>query len=453
MDRIGQLLEHLEGQTVLVVGLARSGIAAARVLSARGARIVGVDRRAEVEGAEILLALGAELALGADREHLVAQADLVVLSPGVPLDGPIARAAREQGVPLVGELELGARLARVPMLAVTGTNGKSTTTALCAHLLERAGRRVFLGGNIGRPFSELLLESGRVDVAVIEVSSFQLEHLSASEVLAAQAAIWLNLTPDHLDRHGSLEVYAAQKRRLFEGQSARQTAILSADDPVVRRSADLLPGRVRFFGHGALGPDDARIDGRRIQIGGRVLEVRSRSLLGDHNAENAAAAVLAALAFGAPFEILEPALADFVGLPHRIELVRELGGTAWVNDSKGTNPDATLKSLTSFERPVVLILGGRGKGLPFTALRDEVSRRVVCVLALGEEAERIAHDLAGAAPIERVPDLAAAVQRARELATRGATVLLSPACASFDMFKNYEHRGEVFRGLVMALEG
>jgi len=464
VERLAHMLSSPAGRRILVVGLARSGRAAALVLAARGARVVATDRRAALEGLEPLRAAGVELALGADRPELTAAAELVVLSPGVPLAAPVPRAALAAGVPVLGELELGARLCGLPLLAVTGTNGKSTTTALCAHLLARAGLAPFLGGNIGRPLCDLLLlpeaERRACRWAVVEVSSYQLEHLSAPAALAPRVAVWLNLTPDHLERHGSLETYAAMKRRLLEGQDARAAAVVFRDDPVVSRAAEGLACRVRGFGHAPahLAADDALIiqerrQGRRLELGalGLRLELGNPRLAGAHNAENAAAAVLAVLEAGADPACLQAGLDDFPGLPHRIEPVRELQGVRWVNDSKGTNVDATLKSLGAFEVPVVLIAGGLGKGTGYLALREAVRQRVRHLILLGQDAPRLEAELAGCAPTHRVADLAAAVALARRLAEPGQVVLLSPACASFDMFRDFEQRGEVFAELVRAL--
>ncbi len=455
MDRLGDILQSPAGRRILVVGLARSGISASRLLSGRGAVVTGTDRKTEIQGMAGLVEAGVRLELGGDRIDLVQQADALVLSPGVPLSSPLAREAAACGVPVIGELELAARLCDGPILAVTGTNGKSTTTALCAHLLERSGVRVFLGGNIGRPLSDMLLEDRPVDQLVVEVSSFQLEHLSSPERFVPHVAVWLNLTPDHIDRHGSLAEYADVKRRMFEGQGGGQTGIFFLDDEVVRRKTIGLRCDARGFSRHVdrPGPHDLRIDGRVLHHGPDVFTLENPRLAGDHNAENAAAAVLAAMAAGAQASCIQPALDDFAGLPHRLEPVRELDGVRWVDDSKGTNPDATAKSLTSFPGGIVLIAGGRGKGTDYRKLRGPVDTRVAHLVLMGEDAEELAADLAGCAPVHRVDDMRRAVELARRLAAPGGVVLLSPACASFDMFDDYAHRGRVFAQLVQALEG
>ncbi|MBN2497856.1 MAG: UDP-N-acetylmuramoyl-L-alanine--D-glutamate ligase [Deltaproteobacteria bacterium] len=458
MRPVDKMVHELAGRKVLVVGLARSGRAVARLLARRGCRVTGTDRRDDLDGLAELAAEGVRFELGGDRLDQVDQAEIVVLSPGVPLASPLASAAVERGAVVIGELELASRLAGLPLLAITGTNGKSTTTALCAHLLEACGRRAFLGGNIGRPLSEVLLEEERPDWAVVEVSSFQLEHLSGPDGLVPEVAIWLNLSPDHLDRHGGLEPYAAIKRRLFEGQSREQTGVFFADDPQVAAATEGLACRKRGFGRreSALGPGDVRIDGRRLEVLGEglVLRLETASLRGDHNAENAAAAVAAVLACGpCDAAAVQSGLDSFQGLAHRIQVIRELDGVQYIDDSKGTNPEATAKSLTSFDSPVVLIAGGRGKGTGYRAMRQAVSERVRELILLGEDAGRLAGDLDGCTGIHRVQTMEEAVGKARQLARPGDVVLLSPACASFDMFVDYAHRGEVFAELVRRLEG
>jgi UDP-N-acetylmuramoylalanine--D-glutamate ligase len=454
-DRLQELLEQPAGRRVLVVGLARSGVVAARLLARRGAVLVGVDRRAAVEAAEELQKLGMRLVLGQQPSSLVDDVDLVVLSPGVHRDAPLILAAEARGLPVLGELELGVRLVRVPILAVTGTNGKSTTAALCAHLLRRAGKRVFLGGNIGNPACNLALEGAAVDWAVLEVSSYQLEHLTAPAALAPEIAIWLNLTPDHLERHGTMAAYAQAKRRLFEGQGPKQTAVFFADDPLVSGALSGLSCRPAGFGRemGRLTSDGLCIQDRLLIPCGRALEYRvdNRSLRGGHNAENAAAAVLAALAAGTDPAALQSALDSFTGLPHRLQSVAVIDGVEYINDSKGTNVDAVQKSLAAIEAPIVLIAGGRGKGTPYLPLREAVAARVRHLVLLGEDADRLAEELAGTAPAHRVDSLPEAVQLGRRLAEPGQVVLLSPACASFDMFKDFEERGEVFSRAVLAL--
>jgi UDP-N-acetylmuramoylalanine--D-glutamate ligase len=455
LDPVTEIAENPEGRNILVVGLARSGVAIAKVLLSMGARVTGTDRKESVDGLD-----GVELELGGDHPELLEPAELVVLSPGVPLDAPMVAAARRLELPVVGELELAGRLlakrSPVPLLCVTGTNGKSTTAALCAHLLRQGGREVFLGGNIGLPLAELLLREEQVDWAVVEVSSFQLEHLTDPAALVPQVAVWLNLTPDHLDRHKTMQGYAAMKRRLFEGQAPDQTGVFFLDDPFLVARAHGLKCRVTGFSR-----EPRRVPADGVVITDRELELRgdtsgyrldNQRLLGDHNAENAAAAVCAVLAAGAEPGSIQDGLDTYPGLPHRLEPVRELGGVRFVNDSKGTNVEATAKSLTSFDAPVILLAGGRGKGTNYRPLRPAVSRRVRHLILLGEERENLERDLDGCAEIHLVESLEAAVELSWKLAEPGEVVLLSPACASFDMFDDYAHRGRAFAELVHVLE-
>jgi UDP-N-acetylmuramoylalanine--D-glutamate ligase len=455
LDPVTDIISNPAEKRILVVGLARSGLAIAKVLLSMGAQVTGTDRQESVEGPE-----GMELVAGGDHPELMEEAELVVLSPGVPLDAPMVAAATEREVPVVGELELAYRLmaerSPAPLLCVTGTNGKSTTAALCAHLLQQGGAQVFLGGNIGLPLAELLLQEGRVDWAVVEVSSFQLEHLTVPAALVPQVAVWLNLTPDHLDRHKTMQDYAAMKRRLFEGQARDHTGVFFLDDPFLVARSHGLNCRVTGFSR-----EPRRVPADGVVIQDQELELRgngtgfkleNQRLLGDHNAENAAAAVCAVLAAGMDKQSIQEGLDSYPGLPHRLEPVRELQEVRFINDSKGTNVEATNKSLTSFDAPVILLAGGRGKGTNYRPLRAAVSQAVKHLVLLGEEQESLARDLEGCAEIHRVESLQAAVDLAWKLAEPGDVVLLSPACASFDMFDDFAHRGRAFTELVHGLE-
>lgn len=462
MDRIAHILSEPSKQTFLVVGLARSGIAAALALRGLGAEVVGTDRQSGLEGLDALEDAGVRLELGGDHTGLVRHAGLVVLSPGVqlrPLAAPIPSEAIRRGVPVIGELELAHRLLgagrQVPVMAVTGTNGKSTTTSLCAHLLEQSGQRVFLGGNLGRPLSELVHSGQDVDWAVVEVSSFQLEHLSRPSAFIPKVGVWLNLTPDHLDRHVTLRNYARMKRRMFEGMGASETGVFFLDDSNVNQQHEGLnctvsgvsrnPARVPLVG--------ALLVRQEITPNGwdNSFVIDSPRLRGEHNAENAACAACAALAAGLEAETIQAGLDSYSGLPHRLEPVRELDQVQYINDSKGTNPDATSRSLSAFGGAVVLIAGGRGKGTGYSQLREVVREKVAHLILLGEEADNLARELEDAAAVHRADDMRDAVLQARRLAEPGGVVLLSPACASFDMFSDYAERGRVFTSLVHEL--
>jgi len=446
---------RLAGQRVLVVGLARSGVAAARVARARGAQVTVTDRRAATELAPAVKELEGEveLALGGHDAADFTRADLIVVSPGVPLALPEIQGARRQGVPVLAEVELAARLLPpAPLVGITGPNGQSTTTALAGALLGR-DRRVFTGGNLGTPLSELVLSGRVVDAVVVEVSSFQLEGI---ERLRPKVAALLNVTPDHLDRYRDVGEYALAKARLFMNQEAGDFAVANARDPRTVALAGASRAELLTFGDGAPAPRAARAAGGEIFVAPgqgapeRYL-VRSRALRGRHNVENAMAAALCARLLGVAGTQVQAGLDAFPGLPHRLELVRERRGVEWVNDSKATNVDSTQVGLAAFPaaRPhVVLILGGRGKRAPYSPLRPLFDRRVKALLTIGEDAPAIEKELGDLGPTERTGTLAAAVQRAAELAADGDVVLLSPACASYDQFRSYEDRGETFRRLV-----
>ncbi len=374
---------------------------------------------------------------------------LVVPSPGVPADGPLLTAAVARGLPIVSEIELAARHLAVPILAVTGTNGKSTTTTLLGAMLRAAGIATFVGGNLGTP---LITAVGAGDeAAVVEVSSFQLEWVDR---FRPRVGVFLNLTDDHLDRYPDLDAYGRAKLRLFARQDADDTAVLNGGDPWLRRHAGRLPARTIWFGAGegvAIRADEAAIR-LRLAGGEEVYPLTRVTLAGAHNRENMMAAIAAARAFGVPQEAVQRALEDFRGLEHRLELVRERAGVRWVNDSKGTNAGAVIKSLESFPGNVVLLAGGVEKGGDYGVLREPVQRRVKRVILFGAARDLLARALAGTTEIEIVDGLATAVTRAAAVAVAGDVVLLSPACASFDMFRDYADRGRQFKALVEQLE-
>jgi UDP-N-acetylmuramoylalanine--D-glutamate ligase len=448
---------RLAGQRVLVVGLARSGAAAARLAHARGARVTVTDRRAATELGPVVDDLGGsiELALGGHDPADFTRADLIVASPGVPLALPEIQSARRQGVPVLAEVELAVRLLpRLPLVGITGTNGKSTTTALTGALLGR-DRRVFTGGNLGTPLCELVLSGREVDALVLELSSFQLEGIDR---LRPTVAALLNVTPDHLDRYRDMQEYALAKARLFMNQEAGDFAIANERDATTVALAGSSRAELLTFGFGAPGPRSARAEatGAILVSPGQAAPerylVRARALRGHHNLENAMAAVLCARLLGVSGNQVQAGLDAFSGLPHRLELVRERAGVEWVNDSKATNVDSTQVGLAAFPasaRPnVVLILGGRGKRAPYAPLRPLFERRVKALLTIGEDAPSIERELGDLSPTERAGTLPAAVRRAASLTEEGDVVLLSPACASYDQFKNYEDRGDAFRRLV-----
>ncbi len=449
----------LAGKKVLVVGLARSGAAAARLAARQGARVTVTDRRPAPELAEALApleGLSISLALGGHDERDFTSSDLVVVSPGVPLTLPPIAAARRAGVPVVGEVELAYRLLDdVPVVAITGTNGKSTTTALTGRLFQE-DRAAFVGGNLGTPLSELLLSGARFDVAVVELSSFQLEGI---ERFRPRVGAILNVTPDHLDRYPGMAEYAAAKARLFANQQPGDVAVANERDPAALAAARATRGDVVTFGFGPRAPMAVRDDGEVVRWSGPTAEperyrIRSRALRGRHNRENAMAAVACARMMGVPGPAVQRGLDGFPGLPHRLELVSDRGGVEWVNDSKATNVDSTGVGLSAFPAgtpSVVLLLGGRGKKAPYAPLRPLFPGRVKALLTLGEDAPAIERELGDLAPVESCGDLSTAVSRAAALAVPGDVVLLSPACASYDQFRSYEDRGETFRRLASAV--
>ena len=418
---------NLSGRHALVVGLGKSGAAAARLLAQRGAKVIAADDD--------------DVRFEGELRRVVPESlrgiDLVVVSPGVPLSLPLFAEARARKIELIGEVEFAFRFIDEPVLGITGTNGKSTTTALCGHLLASAGLRVFTGGNLGNALSNRVLGSERLDATVCELSSYQLESIAS---LRCAAATVLNVTPDHLDRYPSLDAYAAAKQRIFENQRAGDTAAINQSDARVR-AMRTNPGvhREEFDPRGAL----------RIQ--GTELPLRAATLRGAHNKENAFAACLLARHLGVAPEILKEGLDTYPGLPHRLEPVRVLDGVEWINDSKATNVDSVEKSLSAFEDGIHIIMGGRGKGAPYAPLRERMQGRVKTIFTIGEDAATIAAELAGVAPIESCSVLGAAVRRAHEKARSGDVVLLSPACASYDQFRNFEDRGDQFKALVRGL--
>ncbi|MBM3739795.1 MAG: UDP-N-acetylmuramoyl-L-alanine--D-glutamate ligase [Acidobacteria bacterium] len=429
---------ELSGARVLVIGLARSGIAAIKLLREQGATVTACDTKPfdNVEGARFLLQ-----SEDAARGH-----DLVVISPGVPVDAAPLEWARAHGIPVTGEMEMASHFLAGPVLAVTGSNGKTTATALCHHILRECGIASQVGGNIGVPLSAMV-ESSRPDQwNVLEVSSFQAETM---ERFRARIAVCLNITPDHLDRHRTMEVYIAAKRRLFELQDSDGLAVLNADDPVC--GAFVPPDRgVRFslkprasgYWHGG---------GVLYAEGKPFLRVDQIPLRGMHNVENVLAAAAATHLAGAPLDGIARAVGCFPGVEHRIEYVRTVSGVQYFNDSKATNVDAALKALDAFPGGLWVILGGKDKGSDYQPLRAPLEAKARAALLVGAAGPKIGLEIAGAVPLVVSGDIARAVEHARKNASRGDVVLLAPACASFDQFDNYEHRGRVFKDLVRAI--
>ena len=437
---------------VLVVGLGKTGMSCARFLARRGAAVAVTDTRVEPPGLDDIRRELPDVALflgGFDRSAFAA-AELVVVSPGVSIQEPAIREARARGVPVLGDIELFAQAAQAPVAAITGSNGKSTTTMLLGEMARIAGRRAAVGGNLGEPALDLL--DPAVELYVLELSSFQLE---TTETLAPAVATVLNVSPDHMDRYPDLAAYAAAKARVFRGA---EVAILNRDDPVVTA----MPGgrQRRGFTLGEPAPGDF---GVRQQAGAPwlcrgdepLLSAAQVAIPGSHNRANALAALAMGDALGLPLEAMCEALRSFRGLPHRTQLVAEIGGVRFYDDSKGTNVGATAAALEGFAdgspARTVLIAGGDGKGQDFAALGPLLARTARCAVLIGRDAPLIEAVLDAATPRVRARDMAEAVVVAAEQARPGDQVLLSPACASFDMFRNYEHRGAVFADAVRRL--
>jgi len=433
----------LAGKKVVVVGMAKSGTAAVKLLLAKGAEVRAVDEKPQppVLGVPVL----------PQAEESFGRPDLVVISPGVPADLAILEALRARGIPVIGELELAAPFLQGGNIGVTGTNGKTTTTALTGHILREAGIASQVGGNIGTPLTAMVETSRPDQWNVLELSSFQLETVQSFH---APIAACLNMTQNHLDRHHTFENYVNAKARLFETQRAGDLAVLNADDPVTAGLAKRTPAQTVWFSgtHPASG---AWLDQDYILLEGeRLLNVRELRLRGRHNYENVMAAALIAVRVGAKRAQIAGAAATFTPVEHRLELVRELNGVAYYNDSKATSVDATLKAIGAFPGGLWIILGGKDKDSDYTVLRDPLHAKARAALLIGKAASKIANHLGDdAVPILLCGTLAAAVDRAYQSARPGDTVLLAPACASFDQFESYEHRGRVFKELVQGLAG
>jgi UDP-N-acetylmuramoylalanine--D-glutamate ligase len=448
---------EIANKKILVVGLARTGIAAARFLRRRGATVRATDMAAEAAlgpGVAELRALDIDLALGGHRIEDFTAADLIVLSPGVPHTLAPLQAARGRGVPVIGEVELAARFIREPIVAVSGTNGKTTVTELLGRMLEASGRRVFVGGNIGRPLIGYVDGGQPADVVVAEISSFQLDTIAT---FRPAVGVLLNITDDHLDRYTDFAAYARSKMRLFENQTAQDTAVLNGADPVIRAQAAAIRSRRLFYNTTEAAENCAAVSGTALalRLPGREaarLDLAPFRLRGPHNVENACAAALAALAAGASPPGIQQTLATFAPLPHRIESVGVVNGVEYVNDSKATNVDAVLRALDCFATPVVLIMGGLDKGGNFRLLETAVRRRAKALVLVGKASDTIRAALGGLVPTVQAPDMAAAVGAAAGRAASGDVVLLSPGCASFDMYPNYQARGEDFRQAALRLK-
>jgi UDP-N-acetylmuramoylalanine--D-glutamate ligase len=449
---------ELYGKRVLVVGLGQSGIAVARLCAGCGALVTVTDRKDERALAPALAALPESVRreLGGHRVDSFVGCDLIVVSPGVP-ELPELAAARAAGVEITGEIELASRFVEATIVAITGTNGKSTTTTLAGAMLRASGRPTFVGGNLGDPLAGAVGTPAAAvgGVCVVELSSFQLETV---RTFHPRVAVLLNVTPDHLDRYPSYEAYAATKARVFAAQHAADFAVVNADDPIVVRHTEGIPSRRLGFSLARRLPEGAWLEGDELQVrlpGAKVEAYPATlpALVGRHNQANALAALLASRLAGASQTEALRALGEFHPLAHRMELVAEADGVAYYDDSKGTNVGAVVAALEGFPRPVVLIAGGRDKGGEYGPLADAMARVGRGAVLIGEAAPKIDAALSPVVPVERAASMQDAVAAARKMAASGDAVVLSPACSSFDMFRDYAHRAEVFRAAVRDLVG
>jgi UDP-N-acetylmuramoylalanine--D-glutamate ligase len=446
----------LDGKRVLVVGLARTGLVSALFSAAYGAKVTATDERPipEVaEAAEKLRVAGVKLELGGFVPQTFLEQDLIVVSPGVPAKIAPLENARAKGIPVWSEIELAWRFLRGKLVAITGSNGKTTTTSLVAHILKTSNIPTLVGGNIGTPLLTLVETSVDTSVTVAEISSFQLETIDS---FRPEIGVLLNLTPDHLDRHLTFEEYANAKMRMFENQLEKDIALLNADDPEVTKRMPAKPkifwfSRQKRVATGAFLRDDQiifRHEGSEVELA-RLGDIQLR---GQHNIENVLASCAAAYLAGAVPAAIAAGVKSFRGVEHRLEFVAEISGVQYYNDSKATNVDAAVKAVEAFPGPLVVILGGRDKGSPYTPLRDLLRERARLALLIGESAEKIASDLGDTIHFENAGTLQQALHITAKHVQPGDTVLLAPACSSFDQFENYEHRGRVFKELVAQMQ-
>jgi UDP-N-acetylmuramoylalanine--D-glutamate ligase len=447
---------ELKNKRVLVVGLGRSGVASAFFLQEHGAKVIVSDSKSEAQlQSEVpaLLDRGISIEAGRHGERTFRDQDLIVVSPGVPSDQPQLQQARTLGIPVIGEVELAFRFLQGKVLAITGSNGKTTTTTLVGEILAMSGRKTLVGGNIGTPVISLAGHSTPESMVVLEVSSFQLESIKQFRPWIAAV---LNITPDHLDRHHTFQAYADAKARIFENQKTSDFAILNADDPACVALKDKVKGSLLWFSRKQRVETGTFVqDGQIIfRQNGQEQPVLSRSdieLKGEHNVENVLAAVAMTMVGGCAPQQVRQAVKEFRAVEHRLELVATINGVTFYNDSKATNVDATVKALESFPAHIHIILGGKDKDSDYSTLMPLLRERVKRVYLIGAAADKIAAQVQNFAAVVRSGTLERAVHQAFDAAKPGDVVLLAPACASFDQFENYEHRGRVFKELVQSL--
>ena len=446
----------LKDKRVLVVGLGKSGVASALFLKERGARVTVSDTKSPDQLREeipVLLDHGITVETGGHGERTFRGQDLIVVSPGVPVDAAPLVQARAAGEPVIGEIELAAQNLSGEIVAITGSNGKTTTTTLVGEILAAGGFPVSVGGNIGTPAISLVARTTRQTIVVLEVSSFQLETI---QTFRPKVAVILNITPDHLDRHRTFQTYLDAKVRVFENQQSSDFAVLNEDDPTCRTLRDRTRAQVFWFSRKKEVQQGACVrDGKVVFLDGKsqreVMLISEIPLKGAHNVENVLAGVCAGALMGCEPAKIRQAIQNFKAVEHRLEYVATIKGVEYFDDSKATNVDATIKALESFPKNIHLILGGKDKGSDYTVLNDLLRERVKRVYTIGAAAEKIESHIKGAAEIVHAETLENAIRRASAVAEPGDIVLLAPACASFDQFQSYHHRGRVFKEVVQAL--
>ncbi len=455
---MGLIVQNIEGKRVTVIGGARSGLAVAKLLKKIGADVFISDMKKPEEikyvkfTPEDLKSAGIKYEFGEHSEK-VYDCDFMVISPGVPSNAPVVLKAVELGIKVWSEIEVASWFCKAPIIAVTGTNGKTTTTSLIGHIFRTAGFKVIVAGNIGAPFSDFVLDADEKSFVVLEVSSFQLDHI---ESFRPKVAVLLNITPDHLDRYDSFGDYIFSKFRIFKNQKEDDFAVYNYDDEIVQPYVESLnviklPFSVKERLSCGGFVEDGYITLSFKNKKGRILKMGDLKIRGIHNVYNSLAAALAARAMEVKDEIIRESLQSFEGVEHRLEFVREINGVKFINDSKATNVNSLWYALESFDEPIILIAGGRDKGNDYSKVYDLVKRKVKLIIAIGESKSKIYNEFKNLTSVIEVDSMEEAVKKAYERAMPGDVVLLSPACASFDMFRDYEHRGEVFKKLVNEL--
>ncbi len=461
---------NIKSDRVSILGAARSGIAAAKLLKSQGASVFVSDKKPKEEAVQeirMLENLGVQFEFGAHSDRIF-DADFIVVSPGVPSSSNLVQHALKVGLNIYSEVEVASWFCRAPIVAITGSNGKTTTTTLTGKIFEKAGWKTVVAGNIGFPFSDYVLDvsrersaplgdlRGEKSVAVVEVSSFQLDHI---DTFKPNAAVLLNITPDHLDRYESYQAYVDSKFKIFMNQDGDDFAIYNHDDEAVRKYCEGLAPQKHYFTVNekmTASTTGAFVDGGKVYVvcAGKsqfLIDARDIKIRGVHNLYNSMASSLAANAMGVPLEVIAETLREFPGVEHRLEPVRELNGVRYINDSKATNVDAVWYALGSFESPIVLIAGGKDKGNDYTQLFELVKKKVRSMILIGQAAPKMQKEFSDKTKCIMASSMEEAVSIARREAKKGDVVLLSPACASFDMFHDYEHRGREFKRLVMEL--